>query len=216
MLSELASIGLNGEAGSPIPVLIRLEPARLERADSPEGVEQLRKAIEAGITRGLRATLTTGNLITGSLYVAIDFYEDAPQVDSREFAGRPVIPSIASGLGGLEQRISALLDKVNDLPLDQTVSELQQTLASLDRLLSSEGMQALPAQLTETLDQLQVTAGSFSDDSELQSRLLPAVSELQHTLSSLRQVLDTLDQQPNALIFNRDYREDPRPPAGTP
>ena len=218
MLRELAELGLNGqtEQGSPIPVLLRLEPARLERADSPEGVEQLRGAIATGVSRGLRATLTTGNLITGSLYVSIDFFEEAPGAEIEEYAGRPVIPSIASGLGGLEQRISALLDKVNELPLEQTVSELQQTLASLDRLIGSEGMQALPAQLGETLEQLQVTAGSFSDDSELQSRLLPAVTELQHTLSSLRQVLDTLDEQPNALIFNRNYRQDPRPPAGTP
>ena len=67
-----------------------------------------------------------------------------------------------------------------------------------------------------TLDELQVTAASFSGESELQERLLPTVTELERTLSSLRQMLDTLDQQPNALIFNRDYREDPRPPAGTP
>ena len=61
-----------------------------------------------------------------------------------------------------------------------------------------------------------MTAASFSGDSELQERLLPTVTELERTLSSLRQMLDMLDQQPNALIFNRDYREDPRPPAGTP
>jgi paraquat-inducible protein B len=77
-------------------------------------------------------------------------------------------------------------------------------------------MQALPDRLGATLDELQVTAASFSGDSELQERLLPTVTELERTLSSLRQMLDTLDRQPNALIFNRDYREDPRPPAGTP
>ena len=35
----------------------------------------------------------------------------------------PTIPTIASGLGGLEQRVSQLLDTVNDLPLEQTVRE---------------------------------------------------------------------------------------------
>ena len=216
MLDELAAQGVSETAARPIPVLLRLEPARLQRPDTEEGVEQLRQAIVSGIPRGLRATLSTGNIITGGLYVAIDFYEDAPPVEVEEFAGRPMIPTIASGLGGLEQRVAQLLDKVNDLPLEQTVRELQQTLASLDDLLGSEGMQALPDRLGATLDELQLTAASFSGDSELQERLLPTVTELERTLSSLRQMLDTLDRQPNALIFNRDYREDPRPPAGTP
>lgn len=216
MIEELASLGQSDTSAHPIPVLLRLEPARLERPDSPEGVEQFRDALAAGVGRGLRATLTTGNLITGSLYVAVDFYEDAAPAEIGEFAGRPTIPTIASGLGGLEQRVSALLAKVNDLPLEETVRELQQTLASLDRLLGSEGMQTLPDRLGATLEELQVTAASFSGESELQARLLPTVSELERTLSSLRQMLDTLDQQPNALIFNRAYREDPRPPAGNP
>ena len=35
-------------------------------------------------------------------------------------------------------------------------------------------------------------------------------------MMSLRGLLDTLREQPNALIFNREPGEDPRPPAGAP
>jgi paraquat-inducible protein B len=45
--------------------------------------------------------------------------------------------------------------------------------------------------------------------------LLPTISELNRTLAVLRVVLDTLAEQPNALIFNRKSRDDPRPPAGS-
>jgi paraquat-inducible protein B len=76
-------------------------------------------------------------------------------------------------------------------------------------------MQDLPSSLDATLRDLQKTLEGLSADSELQARLLPMITELDRTLLSLRQVLDTLDQQPNALIFNREYREDPRPPAGS-
>ena len=75
-------------------------------------------------------------------------------------------------------------------------------------------MQAMPSRLEETLQEVQTTLASFSDESELQARLLPAVTELQRTLSSFRKVLDTIEEKPNSLIFNRDHREDPRPPAG--
>ena len=76
-------------------------------------------------------------------------------------------------------------------------------------------MQSLPASLDETLKELQQTLASLSADSELQARLLPTITELERTLASLRLVLDTLDEQPNALIFNREYKDDPRPPAGS-
>ncbi|MEE8165624.1 MAG: hypothetical protein V3T64_08645, partial [Myxococcota bacterium] len=85
----------------------------------------------------------------------------------------------------------------------------------LDRLIAGEGMQSLPASLEKTLTELQATLASMSADSELQMRLLPTITELERTLGSLRQVLDTLEEQPNALIFNRKYGEDPRPPAGS-
>ena len=43
--------------------------------DSEESVETLRQTIEMGVKNGIRATLSTGNLLTGSLYVAIPLME---------------------------------------------------------------------------------------------------------------------------------------------
>ncbi len=216
MLDELTRQAVTGDQDRPIPVLISLAPAGLKLADTPEGVENLRESIRTSVDNGLRATLTTGNLLTGSLYIAFDRFPDAPPAEMGLYAGRETIPTISSGLGGIEQRITALLDRLNELPLDATVRELQGTLAGVNRIVSSDPMQALPENLDATLKELQVTLASFSSDSELQARLLPTLGELDRTLASLRQVLDTIGEQPNALIFNRGYRADPRPPAGTP
>ena len=46
--------------------------------------------------------------------------------------------------------------------------------------------------------------------------MLRTMTELDRTLRSLRGVLDTLEEQPNALIFNREPGDDPKPPAGSP
>jgi paraquat-inducible protein B len=215
MLEEWLDGRATAEQDRPIPVLISLTPARLALPDTEAGVENLVEAIEGGVATGMRATLATGNLLTGSLYVSIATFPDAPKVEGgRIYAGRPTIPTIESGLGGLQQRITLLLDKLNDLPLDETVSELNGTVASINTMFATDAMQAMPSRMEETLQEIQTTLASFSEDSELQARLLPAVTELQRTLTSLRQVLDTIDEQPNSLIFNREHREDPRPPAG--
>jgi len=213
MLTEMAHS--SARQGQPIPVLIRLEPGRVKQPDSPVGVETMKNSVLTGVRNGMRATLSTGNLLTGSLYVSLDYYPNAEPAELGSYAGRTSIPTVASGLEGIGQKLTMLLDKLNDLPLEGTVAEATNTLTSLDRLIAGEGVQSLPASLDKTLTELQATLASMSADSELQTRLLPTITELERTLGSLRQVLDTLKEQPNALIFNRKYREDPRPPAGS-
>ena len=215
MLDELAHRLQGKQQGDGIPVLIRLEPARLRLDDSPAGVEQLKERVKIAIGNGMRATLATGNLLTGSLYVSMDLHAEAAPASLGEYAGRQTIPTMASGLEGIQVQITAFLEKLNALPLEGTVAEARDALASLEKLLASQGMQDLPSSLDQTLAELQTTLASFSSDSELQATLLPTIAELDATLASLRQVLDTLEEQPNALIFNREYGDDPRPPAGS-
>jgi paraquat-inducible protein B len=213
MLRELAQ-NMEGK-GQPIPILISLSPARMEAPDSPEGIERVRAAIAESASRGLRATLATGNLLTGSLYISLDVYPDSEIDQVGEWEGYATIPTIAAGFEGIQVQLMAFLRKLNDLPLKGTVLEAKNALAAIDSLVSGEGMQNLPQALDKTLRELEVTLASMSGDSELQARLLPTISELERTLSSLRKVLDTLDEQPNALIFNRRHRDDPRPRTGS-
>jgi paraquat-inducible protein B len=208
LLDELAvrngSASRNG-AAAPIPVLVRLEPGRLEMGDSPEGVAALKEAIEASVEGGLRATLATGSLITGSLYVDLDVYLDEPPASVGRFAGRPTIPSIAGGLEALENRVATLLDKLNRLPLERVASsadttlhsadealiEMRQTVKELRMLLASEGIQGLPASLESSLN------------------------ELNRTLRSVDKLARSLEEQPSTLLFPTRPADDPVPPAGS-
>jgi paraquat-inducible protein B len=212
MMTEMSrTVDSSGQA---ISILLRLEPGRFVMPDSPEGVERMQQTLDAAVGEGLRASLSTGNLLTGGLYVSMDFFPNAEAAAQEEYAGRKTIPTISSGLDGIAQKLTMFLDKLNELPLEGTVTEAKNTLASIDRLIAGDEMQSLPASLEKTLTELQATLASMSADSELQARLLPTITELERTLGSLRQVLDTLDEQPNALIFNRKYGDDPQPPTG--
>jgi paraquat-inducible protein B len=131
------------------------------------------------------------------------------------FAGHPTIPTIAGGLEGIQVRISALLDKLNALPLEDMLDGVDQLLADVDAIVVSEDMRSLPASLEATLAGLRDTLDSLSADSAMQERLLRTMTELDRTLQSLRVLLDTLEEQPNALIFNREPGDDPQPPAGS-
>jgi paraquat-inducible protein B len=213
---SLAGGGITGE-GRPIPVLVRVEPGRLGLPDSEEGVEMLSRALPSAVANGMRATIATGNLLTGSLYIMLNFYPPGQHPgEIGTFAGRPTIPTIATGLEGLELGLTALLDKLTALPLDQVLDRVDAVLDSLKAILGSEEMRALPRSIDATLDTMRDTLASVSADSALQERLLRTLTELDHTLRSVRAVFDTLDEKPNSLIFSREVPPDVEPPAGSP
>ncbi len=214
LLDEMAR-RLSGE-GEAIPVLIRLEPGRVDLPDNEASVHRLGEDIKESVSNGLRGSLATGNLLTGSLYVAFDIYPDAAPAEIGSYAGRPTLPTIPSGLEGAQQKLFALLDKVNALPLENLTASTADAIANLNAVLESQPMQELPESLDQTLSELQQALGAVSPNSALHERLLRTLTELDRTLASLRSLLATLDDQPNSVIFSRDTPKDPEPRAGTP
>jgi paraquat-inducible protein B len=199
MLSELVQETDGSGNATLIPVLITLQPGRLELGDDAEGRARLAAAIERGVGTGMRATLASGSLLTGSLYVALDRYDTAPAEALGTFAGRPTIPTIASGIEGIEHQVSALLDRLNALPLDdlagaadETLHELTRTVAALNAVIQSEGVQSLPDQLELTL------------------------AELDRTLRRVSDLAASLEAEPSSLLFSREPVLDPEPAAGAP
>ena len=203
-----------GGSGDPMAVLIRIEPGRLTLPDTEESAERLRASIVNSVAVGMRATLSTGNLLTGSKYVALDIYRKEPSAEMGTFAGRPTIPTLATGLEGLETQVSDLLDKINALPLDRLARSATNAVDSAGEFLASDGLQQLPVSLEATLAELRSVMNDVSANSELQERLGRTLIEFDHTLQSLRQLLDTLEEQPSSIIFDRVHSEDPVPPAG--
>src|SRR5262249_22337186 len=79
-----------------MPVLVRLFPERLagkqfigtKVAVSESPAARLSR-VKQLIDKGLRAQLRSGNLLTGQLYVALDFFPDSPKVKSDLTAKKP-------------------------------------------------------------------------------------------------------------------------------
>ncbi len=226
LMKELVS---QREAGKdrPIPVLLYLEPARFGLEDSEESIEGMRQSIAVGVTKGMRANLQTGNLLTGALYINIDWYKGQPAATIGKFEEFPVIPTIPSGLGRIEQQVSSLLDKLNALPveplmtrattalgtMDGTMGSLTATLNSLQQILEQDGTKALPDELSSTLAELRRTLDGFSPDSAAGESLNNSLFELNQALRNLEELTRTLSAKPNSLIFPGESPADPIPEA---
>ena len=201
-------------SGEPIPVLVALQPGRLFLPDDEEGAARLRKAVASSVALGMRATLATGSLLTGKKYVSLDVRQKGAHAALGDFDGWPTIPTSPSGLDGIEVQVSELLQKINDMPLDELVVSMTTLVDDANSLLGDESVQRLPASLDETLLGLRRTLDSVSSNSALQEKLMATLEELDRSLRSVRELADTLNEQPNSLVFARRSPPDPVPPEG--
>ena len=194
---------LDGEEGvAGIPVTLAIEPGRLGMAPG----EDHRAVWNDLVERGLRAQLKTGNLLSGALFVDLDFYpEDAPRgIDWA--AATPRLPSVPTALDELR----AVLGRIARLPLDRMGEDLAQSLAALrDTMQATNALLArldreTASELTETLEQTRATLASLDrllkPNSPLQTDASRAFQELAAAARSLRIMADYLERHPEALI----------------
>ncbi len=210
-----------------IPVLIRIEPQRFDDSVQDVDAEQWQRRLERMFTHGLRASLKSGNLLTGALFVDLNFYPEAVPFQRMTFAEKQVFPTTSGGFAQIEQKVSNLLDKLNNLQIEPILGTLNQTLlstqqtmdkmnaiaASVDALLADPATGQLPDNVNSTMRQLRDTLQGFAPDSPGYNELTQTLSRLESLMRDLQPVIRTLNDQPNALIFDKQITEDPQPRA---
>ena len=167
------------------------------------------------IAHGLRAQARTGNLLTGQIYIALDFLPHAPRVDFDPAAKPLSIPTAPGSFDKLQEQLADVVTKVSKIPFDSIGQNLDHVLGGLDRTLKQVNGQTLP-ELRDTLKGAQKTLGTanqaLSGDSPLQQNLGGTLEELQRAARSLRVLTDYLGAHPESLLRGRRADPDPSPP----
>jgi len=209
--------GVNG-SGAPIPILIYIEPGRMELPDAESSIKLLKQAVTRGIGGGMRASMASGNLLTGAKYISVDFFPDAKPASEGIFLEYATIPTIETGLAQIAQSVGSILDTINALPLADTVAEantalasLNKSLASLETIMKNQSTQQLPGQLDKTLQELRDAISSLSPNSEAYQSLNSSLLSLNRTLGNLESFTRTLSEQPNAAVLPSKQTPDPIP-----
>ncbi len=207
-----------------IPVLIRIEPDRFAQLLGSDF--NIADHIRDGIAQGLRASMKSANLLTGSMYVDLDFYPyEIPWKGPLEVAGHKLLPTVSGGFAQIQQKLMTTLDKINNLPIEpmlreatstlaesqRTMKSTQKTIESLNAIVSSKEIKALPQDMQQTLIQLNRSLKGFQPGSPAYGNLVGDMQSLDKTLRELQPVLKTLNQKSNALIFAAPGQDDPQP-----
>ncbi len=178
-----------------VPVTARIDYERIAFKGNRDTAEQLfisyKERTDYFVKHGLRAQLQTGNLITGQLYVELDFFPSAPPAVVDWNADIPEFPAVPGVLGAVKQDITSILKK-----MDKTMTQVKELSYKLNHTLEPE----ISAALKQAEKSLGVIENTLKNDSPLQQDLQITLREMARTARSVRNLADYLERHPESLI----------------
>lgn len=219
----------------PVLVVADVYPTRfgaVRDALAPAGATD-REAGEAVLGKlvenGLKAQLRTGNLLTGQLYVALDFMPRTAAARLATAGPDLVLPTAPGTLAELQPQVADIVAKVsripfdeigakvNRIPFDEIGRDLRQTLRSARETVDALGPEAQKslAEVTRTLSRAQASLDRLDRNlldpsAPVQRQVEDTLGELQRAAGALRTLADYLQRHPESLL--RGKPADPKVP----
>nr|MCS5571757.1 MlaD family protein [Pseudomonadales bacterium] len=166
-----------GERKFRTPVIVEIEPERIITGDNiPQG-NQRHKLMNELVSRGLRAQLKSGNVLTGQLFVEIAIHPQATpaEIDWKSY-DYPAFPTIPQPLEGITSSVAEILTRLQKIPFEQIGQDLGATVGGAKQLVHSDELRASIRALEATLN------------------------ETEQTMRSLHQMADYLERHPEAIL----------------
>lgn len=207
-----------------IPILISLQPGRVGLPDNEMGVSLMKQQHQLWIKDGLRASLKTGSLLTGSLFIDFQHYSDLnneeentqrTDFENSQYGEYTIIPSVDDEFSQITAKASQFIDNLIALPLEkisgntneliteftQTAKSFQSVSDNLSGVLDGVNQQQLTQELRTTLQSYTKLSKDLSAGSKGYEDLRQTLSALTKVMNELQPLLNQLKHQPNGLIF---------------
>jgi len=165
------------------------------------------------IRDGLRAQLRSGNVLTGSLYVGLDFLKPIKPAKLDAYSAELQIPTAPGNLQELQIQLQNIARKLDAVPFDEIGTNLRDTLKSANSLLKQLDRDLLP-EAKQTLSDARHSIESLDQsmlapNAPLQLDARKTLEQLNRAAVSFRTLSDYLEQHPESLI--RGKAPDPEP-----
>jgi paraquat-inducible protein B len=175
-----------------VPVTMRIDPLRFHMKVLEGNPEELianhQKVVDGLVSRGLRAQLRTGSLLTGALYVSLDFVPNASPA-SMDWSHSPVqFPTVPGEVEAIEANIASIIKKIDQVPFKGIGEDLRKAIGEFDEtLVSARGT-------LNNADKL------IEPNSVLGQELSNSLQEVSRAARGLRLLADYLERHPEALL----------------
>ncbi len=194
-----------------IPVMVEIEPGRIEMVNGhPAGGKDGESVIRPLVDKGLRGQLKTGSLLTGQLYVDLDFHAPPGAVEIVRQGDFWVLPTVPGPMEALATRLRDFLSQVETWPLEQLGEDVGASLHSLRRLMESGDMDKSLAHLERTLASLERAADRLNrqvvpEAGEVIQKAGDLVARNAPLYTDLKQLIQELSAAARAVRATADY-----------
>ena len=154
--------------------------------------------------QGMRAQLRSGSLVTGQLYVAFDYFPDAPKVKVDWRGDVAVLPVVPSTITDIEAKLTGIVAKLDKLPYEAIGADVTKMLAGVSVTLqdASKAMNRIDTDVTPELKTTLAAASRalVTTDGMLNNGVNTTLEELRRTLTTADGVLKSTD----AALLGKD------------
>jgi paraquat-inducible protein B len=174
-----------------IPVFVEIEPGRLTQTQGVP-LSQLMEGSEDKtilgylVEKGLRAELDLQSLVTGQLFVNLDFFPDKPARYVSNETGVTEIPTVPSSL-------EVLSKTVEQLPISELASKANKVLKALERWLNSPELREIVDGVGATVRNVEAITQSSNE------QIKPILAGIDRTLSETQGLVYDLRVQVKPL-----------------
>ena len=188
------------------PVRLEIQPERIVGVGR-QLFTDTNEIVNILVAKGLRATLQSGNLLTGEMLVSLEVVPDAPPATVTMQDGAFVFPtSNSGGLSSLQASAGELLRNVNAIPFASIGRSLDAMTKNMSELTNGPQLQQSLAALAGTMNEAQSVLAKLNTDMGPFLKQLPEIAtSLQATLKQSNQMMRSLDSgYGNDTQFHRD------------
>lgn len=182
--------------------------------DAKRDIALLQRLVDSG----LRAQARTGNLLTGQMYVALDFPPRATRATLDTATAVPAIPTVPGTLADVQPQLAEIVSKLNKVPFDDIGRNLNDTLTQARTAIEQlkPDAQASLAEVRRTLQSVQESLARadrnlLDPSAPIQRNAEQTLVDLQRAAQSLRVLTDYLQRHPESLL--RGKPDDPKIPS---
>nr|WP_283949625.1 MlaD family protein [Limobrevibacterium gyesilva] len=170
--------------------------------------DRLTEAARRLVAAGLRAELRSANLVTGQMFVALEFASDSQQAELKFEDGIMVLPSVSGGLDRIISNVSQLTRSLASLPLQQMTDNLNSILVGANKITNGDELRQALQSLTATLEGVQDLVHSADAGAAPALKRLPEMAQgLQATIDRATRLLGSMDTGYGSNSqFNRDLQ----------
>jgi len=168
--------------------------------------EELKEGRDRLVKLGMRARLEMQSLLTGLLYVDLNFYPDKePVFVGLAHDGLLEVPGVPTTTDEIKNTAEDIMNKIRKMPLDQIVHDFADSLHEVKELLVSEDVRKSRKAMADTLVELDNAAKTLNKNLDpLLKNTDKTMVDTNLLIQDTQAMIDELRKQLPSIIDNTD------------